>query len=154
MKVNAGFTALNCRGTLIDTTPGHLLRIFLLGDWCGAVTLGAAQFLKRWIGPQLYCEPLQAKKFPGTLPANPRRVIGVGRSVVKVDSLFPGNVCMDALEIKFSVNSALPEEIMSWGDESVSFWQIVDVTRFGIFKHVRSYVLAQFVVTSFTSARS
>ena len=52
---------------------------------------------------------------------SPERVTGVGRSVVKLDSLFPGNVSMDALEIKFSVNSALLEAVMSWGDESVWF---------------------------------
>ena len=61
---------------------------------------------------------------------------------------------MDALAIKFSVNSALPEAVMSWGDVSVWFGQIVDVTRFGNSRQVRSYVLVQFVVTNFTSSGS
>ena len=51
----------------------------------------------------------------------PERVTGVGRSVVKLDSLVPGNVSMDALEFKFSVNSALPEAVMSWGVVRVWF---------------------------------
>ena len=84
----------------------------------------------------------------------PERVTAVGRSFAKLESSFSGNVSMDALENKFSVNSAPPDAVMSRGDGSVWFWKFIDVTRFGYFRHVRSYVLVQFVVTSFTSSGS
>ena len=72
---------------------------------------------------------------------------------MNLDSIFPGNVSMVALGVKFSVNTALPEAVMSWGDVSVCFGQIIDVTRFGNSRQVRSYVLVQFVVKSFHKFR-
>ena len=48
---------------------------------------------------------------------SPERVMGVARSVVILEKLFPGNVSMDALEIKFNVISLLPELTMSSKEE-------------------------------------
>ena len=73
---------------------------------------------------------------------------------MKLHSLFPGTVSMDALGIKFSVNSALPEAVMTWGNVGVWFEQIVDFTRFSNSRHVCSFVLVQFVPTNFTSSGS
>ena len=46
--------------------------------------------------------------------------MGVGRSFVKLDNLFPGNISMDALEIKFSVIPLPPQPIMS-SEEQIIF---------------------------------
>ena len=45
--------------------------------------------------------------------------MGVGRSFVKLDNLFPKNISMDALEIKFSVISLPPQPIMSSEEEII-----------------------------------
>ena len=62
---------------------------------------------------------MPATKFPAKPPASLQRVMGVGRSVVKLDNLFPGNVSMDALEIKFSVISLPPQPTMASEEEII-----------------------------------
>ena len=63
---------------------------------------------------------MPATKFPAKPPGSLQRVMGVGRSVVKLDNLFPGNIYMDAIKIKFSVISLPPQPTMS-SEEEVNF---------------------------------
>ena len=103
---------LNYRGNLIETIPGCPLGKFWLVGWTGDSGLGT--LFEAVILPSVTLQTNAGHEISSkAICQSPERVMGVGRSVVKLDNLFPGNVSMDAMEIKFSVISLPPQPTMS-----------------------------------------